>query len=723
MATHHFPPHLSGRRPWISDLGSGVARASRPWAVAAAAATLSAPSSPAESPLAPDPPTALPVLDITANPLDRDDPAFRPFVLPRDHADRAFATFKDALGAVPGLLLQESFGGFEPPRLSLRGSGLQSTPSSRGVQLLLNHFPLSLADGSFNTSLIDPQLFERAEVHRGSAAARLAPAALGGAISFRSPSDPRGTGILPVGALRAEASSFGGARLRFGGGAVHDHTAFQAAGSFSRFGGFRDRSEQERTAVFAQATQASPRACNTSVSVYHARARYEVPGPLTLAAATLTPRVTSADVQRDRPQRESSLTQVTAQTTQQSSVLRLDVGVSWLHNDDWFRQLRPLGISDSQSDDLTLRGVLTRRFEAGTGEHQLRIGTVLSRGWRDVDRYLNDSGTTGRLFAANGLFSSTASLDAEATVRLCEPFVLILGATGLFTRRDVSDSTRATSVSPGDLRTHADAVLPRAQLLWTPRPAVTFSAAVARSAEPPTFDELLAVTGSYPDLRLTLKPLATQRATTWEIGYSGTHGRIRWDLAAYHAAWTSEILRLADAQGLPRGAVNASSTRHSGLEAAGRWRVLEGAHQLDLAVVATWSRFSFAGDPVYRRNRIAGAPPLIGSVELDYRHHRGAFAVATLAFTVGTTPVDHANRLTYGGHALTHLRAGWRSPPSTNPRERSRWTYFVEVRNLFDRGHIASTTGVLDVARAPASTALFLPGAPRSFTVGLDWSH
>jgi hypothetical protein len=45
------------------------------------------------------------------------------------------------------------------------------------------------------------------------------------------------------------------------------------------------------------------------------------------------------------------------------------------------------------------------------------------------------------------------------------------------------------------------------------------------------------------------------------------------------------------------------------------------------------------------------------------------------------------------------------------------------VRNLLDRSHLASTAGVLDLARAPAATAIFLPGSGRAITVGFEWKR
>ena len=46
-----------------------------------------------------------------------------------------------------------------------------------------------------------------------------------------------------------------------------------------------------------------------------------------------------------------------------------------------------------------------------------------------------------------------------------------------------------------------------------------------------------------------------------------------------------------------------------------------------------------------------------------------------------------------------------------------------EIRNALDRRHLASTAGVLDLARSPAATSIFLPGPGRAFTLGLEWKR
>ena len=75
--------------------------------------------------------------------------------------------------------------------------------------------------------------------------------------------------------------------------------------------------------------------------------------------------------------------------------------------------------------------------------------------------------------------------------------------------------------------------------------------------------------------------------------------------------------------------------------------------------------------------------------------------------------MDHANRLYYDGHTLCDARVGWKF--------RNQFTVFFVGKNLFDRRYIASTAGVLDIARTPATTSIFLPGNGRSFSCGMEY--
>lgn len=658
-----------------------------------------------------EPATRLPELAVEAGPFEADDPQTSSFAIDEKLlAGRGRITLADALRNAPGVLLQEHFGGFEPARISIRGSGLQSAPLSRGLNFLLDGLPLNLADGSFNGVLVNPALADQVAVARSPAGAGDAVGVLGGAIELRGPA--RATNALTA---VAQAGSFGLIEGTLAAHSSRPDLALDATADVVRQDGYRDHAAQSRSGLFVRARRPNPAGAETTVGVYHTHAAYDVPGPLLLAAAASNPRSISSDVLRDQPRRVSEGTRLSLQSRQQNPDLAVEFGASWLHTTDWFRQLAANGISTSNSDDLALRAGVVRRLELASTVHRARGSVDYLRGWRDVRRYVNDRGATGRLFGDDGLRATTFSAQAEDTVELSSTFNATVGVTGLAVRRDVDDRTPVVSGTPRTSQLwSASAIQPRAGIAWARTRNFRFRAGVSRAAEPPTFDDLLFVSGTPPNLQRRSQRLATQRATTWELGATGRRARIEWDLTAYTADWSNEILRLADARGLPRGAVNASPTRHQGIEALVRWSLIDGPQQLQLVAAGTWSRFTFVDDAVLGRNRLAGLPPHQGSAELQYENKVGPFAAVGGDWTAGATAVDHAGRMSYGGHAIATLRSGWRSLQG--------WRVYLEVRNLFNRGYISSTAGVLDVARNPSATSIFLPGVGRSVLLRLEWT-
>ena len=657
-----------------------------------------------------DAPELLPPWVVSAEPVLPDSQSIRATSLLPEQAwsGRAVGTLADALSQVPGAILQESWGGFEPPRISIRGSGIQSAPSSRGVALLLDQFPLGLADGSFNSALLDPLLSQRIEVQRGIDGWRSAPWVAGGALDFR-----RTPPAADAGALRFEAGSFGSLRASGSESLVQGGNGETAALSRSEEDGYRAHSGQARTAALASLDHAFSADSHANFEVYHVDSRYDVPGPLTLAAATTAPAGVSAAVLRDLPDRVSEITRVAGSFDRAGPRWDFDAGASFAHTADAFRQLQPNGITNSRSDDADLFATLASRFNAASEPNELRITATLDRGWRDFQRFLNVSGRSGAEFAHFGLFPTTAALRLEDTFAISPHLVGTLGVARTGATRDIEDRGGANPAAARNLS--SGFTLPAASLRWRfSRDDVAF-ASVSTTAEAPTFDDLIFTSGAYPSLASRTQALSTQRTVTYEIGARGRTGPLDWDAAAYHGTWQNEILSLADASGNPRGSVNASPTTHDGIEASARWLLCEHPVRASLGATAAWTRFVFSGDPIYGTNRLAGNPPQLGTAELLLDAPNGAFFAAGADWTAGATPVDHANRLAYGGQARAHLRGGWRHSPS--------WSFFAEVQNLFNRTAIASTAGVLDLARNPAATAIFLPAPGRSVILGVEWKR
>ena len=626
--------------------------------------------------------------------------------------ERSIGTLAEALRFAPGVVLQESFGGFEPPRISIRGSGLDSAPSSRSVAMLVDGLPLARGDGSFHSGLFDPMLFSRVEVYRGTMHAGVTPAVLGGVINAASFSDrPAGT------ALRAEVGSFGALRARFHIDSMSAATRLVMAGSADRQHGWRNRSGQHRLAFNAAMRHSIGENTHAEATLYAARVHYEVPGPLTLADAMMRPRSVIAAVNRDKPGRWSSVVRLAAQLKSGQIAGNAAAGISVQRLDDRFRQLVSNGETESLSEDFNAHATLTRRFEIVGLEHHLLLRGTFSSGTNGIERFANIAGDRGGLFGRAALRSTTGAVSVEDLVWLGPDVAAGAGVTALSARREIVDRFPASgSVADISRLLDFDDLSARAGVLWRMRSGLALHAALSRGIEPPATEELLSVQGSPPDQGLRSRDFLAQRATTFEAGLRRDGMKLAWSFTAYTAPWTNEILRLADTNGQPRGAVNAGSTRHAGIEAALRWLLTDDAGgRIELSSTANMSQFHFDNDPVYGDSRLAGAPPFSGWTELRYDNPRGWFAALESSWVAGRTRVDHAGRLDYGGHALLHARAGWRF--------RGDATLFVSIRNVLDRRHIASTAGVLDLARSPSATIIFLPGNGRSLTIGLEWTR
>ncbi len=619
-------------------------------------------------------------------------------------AGRSVGTLAEALRRAPGVLLQESFGGFEPPRLSLRGSGLDSAPSARGVALLVDGLPLARADGSFHSGLFVPALFARIEIHRGPMAAALAPAVLGGGVNVVTPPPAAAAETT----LRCEAGDADTLRAQL----THRAPAARLALAHARAGGWREHSAQERHAFEAAVRPGFGAPLQLELAALAVAARYEVPGPLTLADAFARPRSIALATQRDAPRRRSELVRVSARLRTEPGPATLAAGLAGQRLRDDFFQLQANGETEATSDDVSGHLTFSRRSRGAGPEHHALVRATATTGVNRAARFLNDAGRRGRRFGAYAARADTTALSIEDLVWLDGAFAVGAGATVGHAGRTLRERRPSAGIAREFALTD---VSPRAGVAWRTGAGATVHVAWSRGSEPPAFDDLVAVTGTYPDLTLRSRELRAQRATTLEVGVRGAAGLLDWDVTAYRSAWRDEILRLTDAAGQPRGASNAGPTTHAGVESALHWRLTGPPHRLGLHVVSTLGSFRFVDDPVHGDNRIAGVPPHVGAAELVYDHARGGFAAIESTWSAGRTWADHAGRLGYGGHALLHARVGWRAGG------RGRGTVFVAVRNLLDRAHLASTAGVLDVARAPAATAIFLPGTGRSLTLGFEW--
>jgi iron complex outermembrane recepter protein len=621
------------------------------------------------------------------------------------------ATLKDVLEFSPGVFVQERFGS-EEARLSIRGSGLQRTFHGRGITLLQDGVPLNLADGSFDMQAVEPLAAQYVEVFRGANALRYGSSTLGGAINFVSPTGYDADRIR----LRFEAGSHGYRRGYASSGLVLGPADYFVSVSELALDGFQHHAEQHNQRLFSNVGIRLNKDWETRFYFTGVLSDSELPGSLTKAQLEANPRQANpANVAGDW-ERDFELYRVANKTTWRGDQQHFDLGAWWSHKDLW----HPIPhIFDQNSNDLGVNAHYENSREVAGRPNRLTLGMRPTYGWMEDARFLNFGGHRGPRILSRTTESMNLEFYLEDELRVGERVALVGGLQyTLATRRTHRDQPAASTATESE---DYHGLSPKLGLRYDLDEATQFFVNASRSFEPPSFGELSPFYFFVPPAAPDMNPLDAQSAVTVEVGSRGERGRFAWDVSLYHAWVDDELLTLNDAFGVPLGTLNASATRHMGVEAGFDIRLWQGlvteaaggrgADQLVLRQTYNWSRFVFDGDAVYGDNRLAGIPAHFYRAELVYEHPCGFYAGPGVEWSMEKYPIDHANSFFADPYALVNFKLGWRSQKG--------FAFFLEGRNLADKTY-AATTGVIADAGG-ADSANFSPGVGRAFYGGIEW--
>lgn len=671
----------------------------------------------------------------------------------QDVASGGNPTVARALDYAPGVVVQSFFGGNDQPRIQIRGSGLQQNPVERGILMLQDGLPLNRADGSYIVGLANPAATESIEVYRGYMANRLGATVLGGALNFVSP-----TGSTRPGAhVNASFGSFGQLDVQGQYGFRQGNVDGFIQANVARRDGFREYNSSHRVNLSGNIGVAWSEHVTTRFFLGYTDLGFDVAGPLTKAGLYADPTrvhrgpvVTPSgaidpgpNVIRDRPRREASQVLIGQRTTATFGAHLFDIALGYTYTDDMFRFPISAGVRTTKGGDAT--GLVRYAYNPAASllplfetTAQYTVGTA-RRG-----QYLNESGVTGAQFADNRLSASTLSLHAGFNVPLAERLTLSPAIAFSHATRGNDDiygaATRPTNAySPANptvrLPTGAvaaqDTSYSRTYSGWTPSLALSFRpddvstlfAAVSRSFEPPTHDDLFATINGTPNSSpgrpnpatpmaaadaFRTPDLRAQTATTVEAGWRGRTSRFFWDVVTYYSWINNELLSLRDATGASLGAINADRTRHFGVEAGVGARITD---SLSARLAYTFQDFRFVNDPVRGNNRLAGAPAHLIHAALTYQVTDAWMVQGSLRWSPTKTPVDNMNTLYSNPYVVVNLRTEYRVSPQVK--------LFAEITNVFNAVY-ASSTLIVDQARP--DQAAFLPGDGRGFYAGVKTS-
>lgn len=666
-------------------------------------------------------------------------------------------TISDALVSIPGVIVQNFFGGNDQPRVQIRGSGLQQNPVERGILVLQNGLPINRADGSYAVGLANARQAQFTEVYRGYTANRLGATVLGGALNFVSPTGSSAPGVT----AGVEGGSFGQVSASAQVGGKRGNLDGLAQVHFNRRDGFRVYNESERLNLDANIGTELTEHVSSRLFVGYADLRFDVAGPLTKEKLKEDPTQIhpgpavrpnpmpppgllvsnpGPNVGRDQPQREVDQFRIVSRTTATSGAQLADLVIGYTYTDDAFRFPIPGGTRETEGGDFT--SVLRYAYSPDeTSTLPMFEATAkYSVGSADRLNFINRAGSKGQLFGRSELDASTLSLYAGMNIAVGDIFTLSPAVAYAKAERDNADTFGAatrptiafnpgnpTMPLPGGQVPAGNTSYSRSYDGWSPSLGLTFQpmknhmvfAAVSRSFEPPTHDDLIATVGgtpfSSPGRPMPPNPrfaapafrtpdLEAQTATTIEGGWRGRSGIIAWNAVTYYAWVKNELLSLRDVTGAPLGAVNADKTTHFGIELSLSAQLVE---ELSSRLAYTYQDFRFDGDPMRENNRLAGAPPHVVNWVVQYDLLPELFVQTEMNWRARTA-VDNMNTLYNDSFVILDFRA--------NYDFNDHFSVFGEARNVFDKVY-ASSTLIVDQARP--DQAAFLPGDGRAFYAGL----
>ncbi len=643
--------------------------------------------------------TFAPVIDNELQALERlgDVPGGTTLADQKEWTAQRAATVKDITQYIPGVMDQPR-NGAESDRLSIRGSGLANTFQGRGLMLLQDGVPITMADGEFEFPVIDPWLISYAEVYPGANALEFGASTFGGAINFITPNGTTAPGYQ----LRMEGGSFGTIHAQASVGETwHEGDVkgdiFAAASGFSQ-DGFRDHNEQETSRFNGNIGWQANENFSNRIYINHTHSDAQIPGAITKAQIDADPTAANPLNLSNDYQRNLDLTRIAYKSAWADGSNRVDSTIYYS-----YRKLdNPVTTYEFQhGNDLGIR----EKFTHTMGKDQWLAGVNIAYGNTVESRFQNLNATPGAPILTRDLYATTSEVYGEYTKHLVGKLFGIVGTQASYATRDI------------DQHTPTDASQDKEYVGFSPRIGLRYDVALetqvfanlSRSYEPPTFSELSG--GNQPGFR----QLAAQEATTAEIGARGFSRGIHWQAAYYHGWLNDEFVGYKFPNG-DTATTNVPHSKRDGIELGANGDIAHDMWNTEDSIcfraAYTYSHFTLDGDPLYGNNTLPGVPEHLLRAESLYHHPSGISFGPNIEWSPEASPIDLTNSEYTDSYAIVGARAYWESADKE-------LNFYVEGRNLLDASYIATSNVVPDASGTDGR--YFYPGEGRAIYAGLSW--
>lgn len=610
----------------------------------------------------------------------------------------------ESLSGVPGLFMQNRFNFAQDLRISMRGFGARAAFGIRGIRIVVDGVPETLADGQGGVDGIDLGSAERIEVLRGGASALYGNAG-GGVILVES---ERGGEQAEINA-RLASGSFGYQRAQLKAKGEYVRLNYLLSASALSIDGYRAHSEAENNQLNARLEYALDERSNLLASLHVTdQPVANDAGGINAMQASLNP----------RSARDANIALKAGEALSQMRLglrYRREIGTDGslqLHSyysDRDFAGLLPFAAGGAIDLQRVYAGggAHYRREITGVGlVHNIVAGLEYDKQDDDRTRFFNNGGQRGAVTLLQNEQVTNAALFVQDDIEVSPRFRLLIGAR--FDR--VQFRVRDAFLSDGDdsgART-LSRVSPMLGASWRLSDSLLWYANIAQSFETPTTTELAnpSTVGGFNPL------LDPQLARSHEIGLRVQASANQYvEAAIYRIDLRDELIGFELAQFPGRDFfANAGATQRRGLELA--WRV-NASEQWQASFAYTYADYVFEkfidnNGNDFAANTVPGTPQHILQAQLNYESTDGAYAVLE-ALHVSDQFVNNANTNLASGHSLFNLRGGkrfvhgdWHIAP------------YLSISNLLDRRYTAN-------ARTNAfGGRYFEPGPTRAIILGIS---
>lgn len=592
----------------------------------------------------------------------------------------------ESLVNIPGLVLQNRFNFAQDLRISIRGFGARASFGIRGVKILVDGIPETLADGQGSVDSIDLASIGNIEVIRGPASSLYGNAS-GGVIHIESDFDRSDAGVE----ARFAAGGDGYKKVQFsanGRAGSREQLSYIVSGSDLEVDGYRQHSEHENR-------------------LFNSRMRYRFEDD---ASLNLSLSYTDQPVAND-PGGVNGATLATDRRAARGRNQQLNAGEALRQTRLGLQYQRPVGDNGKLSIrnyhlwrefdgliPLSGNGAidLNRRYSGGGIRYQHQtvgdrgntgftntsiIGVDFDRQDDDRKRFENLNGLRGDKVLDQNELVTSLGIYLQNQLAIGEQWLITTGLRYDEVRFDVTDNFGANSD-----KITLNQLSPMLGASFSINPQLNIYGTVATSFETPTTTELALADNT--GLNSLLNP---QQAINYELGVKGSaQQRYRYSLALFEIYVDDEIIALEDNLGRDIF-VNAGESSRRGAELALQASLTE---TLIGSLSYTWSDFEFdrfidANNNNFAGNKIPGLPDNLLHVELEYQNANGFFAIFEVLY-VDEFSLNNANSEINPSSLVSDFRAGYRWQLAFENSESLIIEPFIGVSNLNNEDYLSN---------------------------------